>query len=72
MCSILDNLWSVGMEEVVSPTRRSVITNSDVTSVSVVVMVCAMAGSLVQIDVLSTEEGIQNVYSKLIVREVFI
>jgi hypothetical protein len=33
---------------------------------------CAMAGSLAQVEVLSTVEGIQSEYNKLIVREVFI
>jgi len=37
-----------------------------------VLAICEMAGSIAQVDVLSTVEGIQSEYNKLIVREVFI
>jgi aerobic-type carbon monoxide dehydrogenase small subunit (CoxS/CutS family) len=36
------------------------------------VMACAMVGSSAEVEDVSTVEGIQSVYNKLVVREVFI
>jgi hypothetical protein len=38
----------------------------------VTVILCAMAGSSAELDALSTVEGIQSAYNKLVVQEVFI